>query len=124
LGRTRDWFGPGLHWGAPHLGKIELLFVLRPLVVVPLGLALSAQLDDNAEAGALVRAALDSISCCALSDRFVLLRMRSCSVGVALVFRRELACFSWAESPHFARAEEPKGSRVTASFRYLPIGCA
>ena len=72
----------GLHGRVPQLGLIELLFLLGPLVVVPLGLELFATFGSDAEASEFVRAARwVQFPCGGLGDRVILFRTRSARRG-------------------------------------------
>jgi hypothetical protein len=124
---VRSALGPGLHWGAQQLGTIELLFLLGPLVVVPLGLELFVRLDDHADASGLVRAAhwMQFSAALLVAASFFFERG---STAAALVLPwffvgGLLACHGlkilFSPAPKSLRA-----ACVIASFLYLPIGCA
>jgi hypothetical protein len=122
-------FGPmlDLRWAARRLGTIELLFLLGPLVVVPLGLELFARLEQDSAESTLIRAAR-------------LLQFPAAILVVASFFFERGVLATALVTPWFIvgslvgcrgllvlLSPTPKNLKtacVTASFFYLPIGCA
>ena len=120
-------FGRGPHWIVPQLGTIELLFLLGPLVVVPLGLELFAQLDNGTETPALVRmaswiqfpAALLVIASFFLEPGFA-----AAALALPWFF---VGSFLACQGLLILTSPGPEGIKEAcsiASFLYLPIGCA
>jgi len=124
---VRSALGPDLHWGAQQFGTIELLFLLGPLVVVPLGLELFVRLDDHADASGLVRAAhwMQFSAALLVAASFFFERGFTAAALVLPWFfvGGLLACHGlkilFSPAPKSLRA-----ACVIASFLYLPIGCA
>jgi len=122
-------FGPMLdfRWAARRLGTIELLFLLGPLEVVPLGLELYARLEHDAAQNNLIRAARlvqfpaailviasfhferGILATALVTPWFIVGSLVGCR-GLQLLF-----------SP---TRKNLKTACVIASFFYLPIGCA
>lgn len=117
-------------WHIARLGIIELLFLLGPLVVVPLGLALSIQLTDQEQARNRIRLAqkfqLPAALCAALSfwpqpgkAAAILATVWLCfGAGLGLVGAIHLTSFLRGKSKNI------RSACTIASFLYLPIGCA
>ena len=113
--------------GIVHFGTIEVLFLLGPLVVVPLGLELSTRLGHGEENQLAVRAApwmqLPAALCVVASFFFP-------HGAVAAILAVPWFCFGcflgiWGLMS-FVRGgfKSLKAVCVTMSFCYLPIGCA
>jgi hypothetical protein len=114
-----------LRWGPLH--TIELLFVLGPLVVVPLGLALASRFDDRAGRGVCIRfaqrlqfpAAIGVIASFCLPPGIV----AAILVAPWLVLG-VLVGVEGSTNLIRGRDRNLKAACVAVSFLYLPIGCA
>ena len=117
----------GLHGRVPQLGLIELLFLLGPLVVLPLGLELFATFGNDAEASDLVRAArwVQFPAAVLVIGSFYVERGAPAAALVLPWFfvGGLLSChgLKLLISPEW---KTRKAACVVASFLYLPIGCA
>ena len=124
---VRSALGPRLHWGAQQLGTIELLFLLGPLVVVPLGLELFVRLDDHADASGLVRAArwMQFSAALLVTASFFFERgFTAAALVLPWFFVGGLLAFHGLKILFSPAPKSLRAACVIASFLYLPIGCA
>jgi hypothetical protein len=113
--------------GFVHLGMIELLFLLGPLVIVPLGVELSTRLDrgdQNQKHMRFVRRIQIVAALCAVSSFWFPQGMTAAILALPWF---SFGCFlGFCGILRFVRGGygNLRAICVTASFFYLPIGCA
>ena len=123
------WLGvlAAMMWGRLRIGLIELLFLLGPLVVVPLGLELCSRCAHEREMKTLIGIArwiqLPAAFCAAASFWFL---RGPASAAVAAVWFCFGAFVGACGLLSLMRGglKNLKSTCVIVSFLYLPIGCA
>jgi hypothetical protein len=117
----------GLDWASRRLGTIELLFLLGPLVVVPLGLELFVRLESDVGGIGLVRAARWLRFPAAISVLASFLFERGIGATALVLPWFFVGCLVGCRGLLFLVSPTRKDLKtdcVVASFFYPLIGCA